>query len=130
MSHVAALHFIRNQNYVHNYYGPYAYCSLDKGVAYTRGGGGGIGKLVTKPMPYVAALNLYGIKLGTKFIRSLRLLYLGQERRVIKRHRGLPPPSPARRGGGGGTNYTSRGHLAGISALLGLPPGASADGGE
>ena len=33
MSYVAALHF------VHNYYGPYAYCSLDKGVAYTRGGG-------------------------------------------------------------------------------------------
>ena len=27
-------------SYVHNYYGPYAYCSLDKGVAYTRGGGG------------------------------------------------------------------------------------------
>ena len=25
---------------VHNYYGPYAYCSFDKGVAYTRGGGG------------------------------------------------------------------------------------------
>ena len=24
-------------NYVQNYYGPYAYCSLDKGVAYTRG---------------------------------------------------------------------------------------------
>ena len=23
-----------------NYYGPYAYCSLDKGVAYTGGGGG------------------------------------------------------------------------------------------
>ena len=40
MSYVAALHFVRNENYVHNYYGPYAYCSLDKGVAYTRGGGG------------------------------------------------------------------------------------------
>ena len=40
MSYVAALHFVRNQNYSHNYYGPYAYCSLDKGVAYTRGGGG------------------------------------------------------------------------------------------
>ena len=26
-------------NYVHNYYGPYAYCSLDKGIAYTGGGG-------------------------------------------------------------------------------------------
>ena len=26
---------------VHNYYGPYAYCSLDKGVAYTNGGGPG-----------------------------------------------------------------------------------------
>ena len=25
---------------LHNYYGPYAYCSLDKGVAYTGGGGG------------------------------------------------------------------------------------------
>ena len=25
---------------VHNYCGPYAYCSLDKGVAYTKGGGG------------------------------------------------------------------------------------------
>ena len=24
---------------VHNYYSPYAYCSLDKGVVYTRGGG-------------------------------------------------------------------------------------------
>ena len=24
---------------VQNYYGPYGYCSLDKGVAYTRGGG-------------------------------------------------------------------------------------------
>ena len=39
MSYVAALHLVPNQNYVHNYYGPYAYCSLDKGVAYTRGGG-------------------------------------------------------------------------------------------
>ena len=39
MSYVAALHFVRNYNYVHNYYGPYAYCSLDKGVAYTGGGG-------------------------------------------------------------------------------------------
>ena len=29
-------------NYVHNYYGPYADCSLDKGVAYTRRGGGGL----------------------------------------------------------------------------------------
>ena len=28
-------------NYAHNYYGPYACCSLDKGVAYTREGGGG-----------------------------------------------------------------------------------------
>ena len=26
-------------NYVHNYYGPYAHCSLDKGVAYTGGRG-------------------------------------------------------------------------------------------
>ena len=39
MSYVAALHFVRKLNYVHNYYGPYAYCSLDKGVAYTKGGG-------------------------------------------------------------------------------------------
>ena len=31
---------------VRNYYDPYAYCTLDKGVAYTRGGGGGA--VVTK----------------------------------------------------------------------------------
>ena len=42
MSYVAALHLVRNSNYVHNYYGPYAYCSLDKGVAYTRVWGGGV----------------------------------------------------------------------------------------
>ena len=28
---------------VHNNYGPYAYCSLDKGVAYTKGGGASSG---------------------------------------------------------------------------------------
>ena len=32
------------------------------------------GKFVTKPLSYVAALHLYRIKLGTKLIRSLRLL--------------------------------------------------------
>ena len=31
-------------NYVHNYYSPYTYCSLDEGVAYTRGEGGGLGR--------------------------------------------------------------------------------------
>ena len=38
MSDAAALHLVRNQIYVHNYHGPYAYCSLDKGVAYKEGG--------------------------------------------------------------------------------------------
>ena len=39
MSYVATLHFVQNQNYVHNHYSPYAYCSLDKGVAYLQSGG-------------------------------------------------------------------------------------------
>ena len=39
MSDVAVLHFVRNENYAQKYDGPYAYCSLDKRVAYTRGGG-------------------------------------------------------------------------------------------
>ena len=34
MSYAAALHTVRNSNYVHNYYSPYAYYSLDKGEAY------------------------------------------------------------------------------------------------
>ena len=47
-------------------------------------------------MSYVAALHLYRIKLGTKSIRSLRLLQLGQGRRLYKGgggyvHRWLPP---------------------------------------
>ena len=46
-THVLCGHttFRKQLNCAHNYYGPYAYCSLDKGVAYTRrrrrGGGGG-----------------------------------------------------------------------------------------
>ena len=36
------LHYVwyRIKSYVPNEYGPYTYCSLDKGVAYTKGGGG------------------------------------------------------------------------------------------
>ena len=37
MPYVAALDFVHNQ-ITYNYYGPYADCSLDKGVAYTMGG--------------------------------------------------------------------------------------------
>ena len=56
MSYVAALHLVRNENYVHNYYGPYAYCSMDKGTAYTKGGGGcnGIG---CTAVPQVGAVS-------------------------------------------------------------------------
>ena len=39
---------------------------------------------VTKPMSYVAALHLYRIKLGTKLIRSLHLLWLGQGHSLYK----------------------------------------------
>ena len=42
------------------------------------------GKFVTKPMSFVAALHLYRIKLGTKLIRSLHPLWLGQGRSLYK----------------------------------------------
>ena len=38
---------------VRNYYGPYAHCSLDKGVAYTRGGGGVLAIHACLPGPFV-----------------------------------------------------------------------------
>ena len=40
----------------------------------------GAGKLITKPMSYVAALHLYRINSGPKLTRSLRPLWLGQGR--------------------------------------------------
>ena len=41
MSYVAALHLVPNQirSQIPNQYGPYARCTLDKGVAFTKGGG-------------------------------------------------------------------------------------------
>ena len=52
MSYVAALHLVRNKNYVHDYYGPYAYCSLDQGVAYTRGWVGTLPKALKYTLTY------------------------------------------------------------------------------
>ena len=86
---------------VHNYYGPYAYCSLDKGVAHTRtqatcaemGNSGPMGCIrlkktnswctsrgphvlklanaTTNPWPHYISCE---IKLRTQLLRSLRLL--------------------------------------------------------
>ena len=60
-------------------------------------------------MSYVAALHLCGIKLDTKLIRSLRLLYVGHERSFYKRGGGV-------KGACGSGNFCPEGMAEGFVA--------------
>ena len=50
-------------NYVPNHDGPYAYCSVDKGVPYTKGGGGGGGGIRYSRAPHHKHLKWNGCRM-------------------------------------------------------------------
>ena len=65
---------------LHNYYGPYAYCSLHKGVAYTRGGG-----MLTRYISSLWVVTISKKSVTENSIFELPRLKTAQEHRATKR---------------------------------------------